>query len=240
MRREATVNRMKERIEKLIAQFDAYVEAFGEEELFTGPSVYFHRKTRALLAEHDAPCDALEDDRFFETLYATLTAWGMHRMGRGQTKLVPFGVFRRSFIAQKLAIRKLETLEIDQIPSDRIGHVSAKLWDIIENLRVGIGSTKIVAGSKALHHLLPELVPPIDGKYTLRFFYGQRETGLNQGDRTAFLEIYPHFCRVASARSKNIQKHVAEGIALDGSMNTSKTKVIDNAIVGFVLRKLRK
>ena len=28
-------------------------------------------------------------------------------------------------------------------------------------------------GSKVLHHVLPDLVPPIDRQYTFKFFYGR-------------------------------------------------------------------
>ncbi len=126
----------------------------------------------------------------------------------------------------------LQSIEIDNIPSDKIESITQSLWDVIDNLQIGKGETKIVAGSKALHHLLPNLVPPIDSEYTLKFFYDNRGTALNQGDSTAFREIYPHFHKIASTCSNAIGKHIGHG------MNTSKTKVIDNAIVGFVLKEL--
>jgi len=83
-----------------------------------------------------------------------------------------------------------------------------------------------VANSKALHHLLPALVPPIDRAYTLRFFYA--DTTLSKGDEATFKEIYPYFHRIAVARREQITSHLGTG------MNTSETKVIDNAIVAFV------
>ncbi len=232
MRRKDTIRRMEERVNRLIEQFDKCVEIFGRRNLFTGPSVYFHNKTLEIRKRYITPCDVLQDDLFFDYLYATLTAWGLHRMGPGATKLTEIEELKASFRKQKEQIRTLQSFEIDNIPDNKGDYVTSILWDILYKLQVGVGETKIVAGSKALHHLLPNLMPPIDGEYTLKFFYNNRGTALNQGDETAFKEIYPYFCQIASTCAKKIEKHIGHG------MNTSKTKVIDNAIVGFVLQGL--
>ncbi len=238
MRREDTIKRMKDRVEKLVKQFNEYVEKFNDEfdreNLFTGPSVYFHSKALEIQRQHSTPRDVLKDNLFFDYLYATLTAWGLHRMGPGLTKLTKIEALKASFQSQEERIMKLQSFEIDKIPENEVNSVASKLWYIIDNLQVGVGDTKIVAGSKALHHLLPKLIPPIDGEYTLKFFYDNRGTALSQGDEIAFKEIYPYFCQIASVCAGEIEKHIGSG------MNTSKTKVIDNAVVGFVLRELSK
>jgi len=64
----------------LIANFDESLAAFETRTLFTGPSVYFHRKTRRML-DAGSVAECLESESFLETLYATLTPWGLHRMG---------------------------------------------------------------------------------------------------------------------------------------------------------------
>jgi hypothetical protein len=225
---------MDERVKKLIERFDMYVKIFDQKKPFTGPSVYFHKKTLEVRQQHNTLNDALQDDLFFDYLYATLTAWGLHRMGSKTTRLAEIEDIKASFEKQKEQIQYLQSFEIDNIPASEVNFVTTKLWDVLNNLQIGVGETKIVAGSKALHHLLPNLMPPIDGEYTLTFFYNNRGTALNQGDKTAFKEIYPHFRHVASDCREQILKHVGHG------MNTSKTKVVDNAIVGFVIQELLK
>ena len=64
----------------------------------------------------------------------------------------------------------MQQLQIDQLDSDKVREVAEAAWAIMASLRVGIGPTLLVANSKALHHLLPGLIPPIDRNYTLRFF----------------------------------------------------------------------
>lgn len=227
-----TLRRMQERVSELIERFGQYVGEFDRANLFSGPSLYFHFKTLGLLHRHASPAQAVKDDEFLESVYATLTAWGMHRMGPGGAKLVEFTTFQDSFRQQAQQIQQLESLYIYEVEPRAIPEVTRVLWNIISRLRVGVGETKIVAGSKALHHVLPNLVPPIDRQYTLRFFYNH--TALNQGDEMAFCEIYPHFRQIATSCRDTIESRIGKG------MNTSPTKVMDNAIVGYCLKHLRK
>jgi hypothetical protein len=56
-----------------------------------------------------------------------------------------------------------------------VNHASAndiieELWQLIDNLGIVENEAKLVSGSKALHHLLPDLVVPMDRAYTQKFF----------------------------------------------------------------------
>ena len=227
-----TLRRMDQRVSELIAGFAHYTEVFDNAPLFIGPSLYFHHKTLDLRRRHTSASSALGDDAFFESLYATLTAWGMHRMGPGPTKLADLNDLKDSFRQQADRIQQVEALHIEQIATEDVAGTAQLLWDIIAALHIGVGQTKIVGGSKALHHLLPDLVPPIDREYTLRFFYGHT-TVRPQEQETKFKEMYPRFHRIAVSCSHQIQERLGPG------MNTSVTKVIDNAIVGYALEKLK-
>ena len=227
-----TLERMKERVVRLTAEFTECLDVFDNAKLFTGPSLYFHLKTLAIRSKHPTAIQTLNDDDFFESLYATLAAWGMHRMGRGNTKLAELDEIKSSFRRQTEQIRMIETFTITNLLDLGAEQVMVQLWQIITGLKVGIGTTKIVANSKALHHLLPSLVPPIDREYTLRFFYNRKT--LTQGDEVAFQEIFPYFHAIGAGRKEEIARRIGRG------MNTSETKVIDNAIVGFVHRHLKK
>jgi len=231
MRREHTIRRMEERVELLIGKFDYYVQAFNERGLFTGPSLYFHLKTLETLHKYSRPSEALGDESFFDYLYATLTAWGLHRMGPVAAKLVNLEEMKKSFRSQEQGLHDLEFLRITDISERSVTSIVSKLWVILHGLKVSISRTKIVANSKALHHVLPDLMPPVDRQYTLRFFYNH--TTLNEADEAVFREIYPCFRRIALACKANILDHLGSG------MNTSQTKVIDNAIIGFVLKELK-
>jgi hypothetical protein len=79
--------RIEQQINALSKDFAGCLEFFDRADLFVGPSRYFHNKTLELHASHDSVRSLMGDDLFFDFLYATLTAWGLHRMGPGNTKL---------------------------------------------------------------------------------------------------------------------------------------------------------
>jgi hypothetical protein len=230
-----TVQRMEERVGKLIAEFSECLNVFDGAQLFTGPSLYFHFKTLRIRGKYTTTVDTLNDDDFYDSLYATLTAWGMHRMGAVNTKLVEMDKIKESFHRQAEQIRQVEAYTLSKLEKSQVGQATDQLWQIIAGLKIGVGETKIVANSKALHHLLPSLMPPIDREYTIRFFYHHKTLKKEDNER-AFREIYPYFHQIATACKGQIQKRVT---ARQG-MDTSETKVIDNAIVGYVRKYLPK
>ena len=118
--RPDTIRRIEERVAELIAEFDDCCDAFDRATLFTGPSAYFHSKTLALLRQHKSAGDAILDRAFLESLYATLTAWGMHRMGPGGAKLVEFPVLVDSLRKLEQPIRKLSTLTLADLPMEEV------------------------------------------------------------------------------------------------------------------------
>lgn len=80
-------------------------------------------------------------------------------MGRGKTKLVDFEQMVASFQNESSHIKQLEDLQIWNLAPEQVEETKKAIWNLIASLQVGIGETKVVSGSKALHHLLPELVP---------------------------------------------------------------------------------
>jgi hypothetical protein len=156
-------------LESLVGDFSHYVRSFDANRQFGGPSVYFHLKTIEALARHPTAVDALGDDTFFDYLYATLASWGLHRMGPGNARLRDLGELKASFRERASSIERVQHLRIDRLDPSRVGDVAEQAWKIMAGLRVGIGETLLVANSKALHHLLPGLIPPIDRSYTLKF-----------------------------------------------------------------------
>jgi hypothetical protein len=74
--------------------------------------------------------------------------------------------------------------------------VAAAIWDVMKELKVGVGKVLLVANSKALHHLLPDLVTPIDRNYALRFFVG-RASIWRSHDADYFKALFPLYREMA-------------------------------------------
>lgn len=232
-RRQSLRERISERrplLDLLISDFGRFVDTFEVSRQFSGPSVYFHVKALTTLQSHNSACDALSDDRFFDYLYATLASWGMHRMGPGRAKLGEMSELKSSFREQRRHIEQLQSLRIEDIGDDDVDDVASSIWEVLRELRVGVGETLLVANSKALHHLLPGVVPPIDRNYTLMFFVG-RPYIYRGRDGDYFRAIFPLFHEIAIKCREDIEQRIR--VPWQG-MNTGVTKVIDNAILGFM------
>ncbi len=104
--------------------------------------------------------------------------------------------------------------------------ISASLWRVIETLKIVANATPLVAGSKTLHHLLPELVPPMDRAYTQQFF-GWNTHHFQHHQRRCFESAFAAFVLIAS--QVDAQHYVGTGV-----WNTSVTKVLDNGVVGYL------
>jgi len=158
-------------------------------------------------------------------------------MGPKGAKLVDFESFKKTLSNQKEAITSLQDYQLIQLSQQNLNTIVDALWNILSNLKVSETETQIVAGSKALHHLLPKLIPPIDREHTIRFFYCKKEAKTvvlpSGGEECIFKEMYPFFFEMSSKNREAVSQHIGRGF------HTSETKVIDNAIVGFVLEELK-
>ncbi len=220
--------RARSNIEALIGGFSTFVRRFEQSNAFPGPSIYFHKKAIERRRLHSTAADLMADERFFELVYAVLPAWGMHRMGKQAAKLGDFDTMVESFRSCGPAIEALWDLDISRVLEAEVDDVAAQLWSVLGALQVSTSATRIVAGSKALHHVLPDLVPPIDRQYTFQFFTGQK--AVNSGEERAFLEWFPYLAEIGRRASAEIGEALERG----GFMATSAAKIVDNAIIGFM------
>lgn len=224
--------RARRNIDALVAGFDDLVRGFEAAPGWGGPSLHFHLRAIGVRRRHRSAASLLRDDRFLEHVYAVLPAWGMHRMGEQAAKVCDFEPFAAAMRDCRDALDELWDLRITALTPDHAAELAPRLWAIIAGLNVSRSETQIVAGSKALHHVLPDLVPPIDRQYTFRFFTGQK--AVTGGDRRAFLEWYPYLAEIA----RRAREPVGLALARHGFMATGEAKVIDNAIIAFMRQRV--
>jgi hypothetical protein len=218
---------LADRQEKLTAGFDQYVAAFETRQAFPGPSLYFHCRAIERRREHPTVTSLLDDTLFLEYVYAVLPAWGMHRMGPQAAKVGDFFQITTSLREAAPALEQLWPLRITTLDEHESKAAAALAWGVIAQIQVSTSRTQIVAGSKFLHHLLPDLVPPIDRQYTFNFFAGQTSV---PSDRAAFHDWFPQLASIG----RRCQEPIQNAIARKGFMATGEAKVIDNAIMGFM------
>jgi hypothetical protein len=217
-------------VEALVGDFDRHVRRFEASGVFSGPSVYFHERAIERWRLHATAGSLIADQLFLEYVYAVLPSWGMHRMGTQAAKVTEFGQLAASLRAAAPVIEELWPLDITRLTPASAPAVGQRAWQVIAAIRASTSETQIVAGSKTLHHLLPSLIPPIDRQYTSRFFTGQKAI---PSEEDAFLEWFRYFAEIGQRCSTHIDAVITRG----GLMATGPSKVIDNAIVGFMQAK---
>ena len=211
-------------VDELCENFDAYLIEFNGAPPFTDTQVSYHIATLDLRSKLGSVAKSVDSDEFLHALYSTLDAWGMNsaRGGNGRgSRLQEYDRFAASVRAHKGGIAALERVGAAQIDAD----VARRLWRIIQGMRLSQTQSQTVTGAKALHHLLPRLLPPIDRGYTQPFFrYSNPQFQYNQ--ETAFGLMLEYFARIA--QQVDLGRYVGTA-----RWATSESKLIDNAIIGF-------
>lgn len=217
---------IRNRLTELIKHFQPSLASYDSDPPFTTTQRDFHLKTVAIRRRHKSAAQAADDPEFCLSLYATLQAWGI---GQRDSILVPIEAFCRDLSARKDDFAKFDDLLIDN-PTLPIHQTASDLWLLITSMQIVENKAKLVSGSKALHHLLPNLIVPIDRQYTRRFFGLVRPEFQGQygSQRPIFMDIFTEFARIARA------------VPLVSSLErpncpwrTGRTKLIDNALIGF-------
>ena len=226
--------------EDLIKNFDHYFKRSSEVvKEFGGPSIYFH-----VQAIKEQETDFLSD-RHIEMIYATLASWGMHRMGNPdvtKAKMVEFPKFRNSIIKHRDRLHQLYSLKMDLCDQKQYGKYIEDLKQIYSSLEVSTSDATIVAHSKTLAHILPNLIPPIDRQYTIRFFTQEykdffaksgkyRQVNLSKDRDAQFSDFKKYCCRIKML----IDQCDHQLFTIDKeTFNTSFPKIMDNLIMAFV------
>jgi hypothetical protein len=221
------MNLYADKVRDVLANADRYHAAYYQAAIFHGPSLYFHVRA---LETRKAP-DALAH---LEYVYATLASWGMHRMGKGGSKMLPFEAFRASVAPLKDKIIQAQGFRADAMQTEHW----ALLEEIFKGIRMMASGTMLVGNSKVMHHMMPNIVPPIDREYTLRYLRGntnisndpEREWRTMQG------MIADFFIPVACDPGFGARGAAWMGNSEAWPWDTSAVKVVDNLIIG--LRKI--
>jgi hypothetical protein len=154
-------DKYKEKIREILTNAEKYHVAYYRAETFSGPSLYFHQ--RALATRYN-PTSLTH----LEYVYATLASWGMHRMGRIGSKMQSFEILSQSVQSLKGMIAEAQTFDFRKMSEIKW----AVLKEIFCGVKVMASKTTLVGNSKVMHHLLPNVIPPIDREYTLWFLRG--------------------------------------------------------------------
>ncbi len=180
-----------------------------------GPSLYFYRRTFEVRRENPNLDSFFQKDYHFELLYATLVSWDMNSR---RAKMKDFDDLRANILSCR------ETLEVLNDFTNQgkylFNQVAKPLKKAYESLSIMATYKKLVSNSKLLHFLFPDMLMPMDGRNTLTFFYN-RDTN----------ESINKYLEIIELSFEIMDCPLDWNVYLDSRWNTTKAKIIDNAII---------
>lgn len=218
---------VRHRTLQLAANFDAYVANFQSHVPFTKPrELALHRMTIDQRRALGSVRAALDDEAFLDSLFATLILRGIGTRG---TKLVPRDRFAATLRSHGDEIAALDRFSIDDRSLD-VAAIAERLSALSSDLGIVENAATVEPGSKTLHYLLPDLVAPLDRRWSGKFFRWSQHDPMAQSQRI-WLEAFSNLALVAS--------QVSPSRLLDEEWNSSIAQVLDNALIGYCQLELR-
>ena len=227
--------------ERFLADQRRYFDgAYKQFCMFGGPCVYFHEECIRAAAR-----DFLST-RHLEMLYATLTAWGMHRMGDAETtktKLTDWTTFSASILASADELQQFRTYRMTAMSVDEY---AAAVTFAQADLRRPEYFSICCYGSRTLEGIVSSSscssIPPIDRQYTVRFFTQPPERWRDSKGRfqavslpvgrSAQFDVFSDLC----TRIKRLADRLEPGVLEEQRRvhSVAAPKALDNAIVNYV------
>jgi hypothetical protein len=210
-------------IREILANAEKYHQNYYLAATFSGPSLHFHH--RALQTRQSPDFQA-----HLEYVYATLASWGMNRMGKGGSKMQRFEVFRQSMAPLQAKIRNAQQFDSQNLTQEQW----AVLKEIFQGIKVMSSRTSLVGNSKVMHHMMPNVIPPIDREYTLRVLRGNTniKNDVEAEWQTMKTLIEKFFIPVAADKEFSVQAAGWIARQEEYPWDTSILKLIDNLLIG--------
>lgn len=187
------------------------------------PSLYFYDCVLA----YDFSDKFSED--FFRISYLALQSWGMDSRG---AKLAAFTEYKESLSDNKEKILKLKDFCLNDLNDECF----SALKDLFSNLKISATNAKIVSFSKLMHFYLPNLIVPVDRKYSFSFFYPHERgiaayypSSLN-AQFDVFKKMQEQYRDFSKMNFSALKKFIS-----DTGWNRNVPKIIDNLIIGYSL-----
>jgi hypothetical protein len=226
------INDLERNLENYLLQTREVAKDFG------GPSIYFHNK--ALLEQKNHFLELPH----IEMIYAVLPSWGMHKMGDTDTKVIDFDKFFEQIEKNKKYLLELKNKSIHDVDLNELSNF------IINKICFTLANSHLVSSSKVIHHILPNLVSPIDRQYSIRFmtqpkdkFTSKTKNGkikyssviYDNDDEVDYASLFISEMHNFIEENKSILiKFIDNDNNMNLNFNTSLTKIFDNLIMIYV------
>ena len=169
----------------------------------------------------------------------------MHRMGGAEntkTKLTNWERFQASLVATAPALAEFRGCKLLEMSESQYSEALSQLLNCYEAMRLSVSEATIVVNSKALYHLLPDFIPPIDRQYTIRFFTQAPEAWRDIKGKFRIISLPPGIDAQFSLFHNTCAKIKQWAERIDPALfeaerhqhEVTAPKALDNAIVNYV------
>jgi len=175
--------------------------------------------------------DALfSNEEFMDDLYDIVWLW----MGQGRRRLKDRTIFKKIVRDTEDSLEEIKNITMEdflEMEEETKGKTERKIVNIFETLDVTEAGCKIVSGSKTLHFLIPDLIPPIDRAFTGNFLsISDYQFSSPKDDQTKiFLYIFHKYLEILEECYSSIVCIYKNKQEYDYSV----PKIIDNTIWGY-------
>ncbi|TSA46293.1 MAG: hypothetical protein D4R56_04160 [Deltaproteobacteria bacterium] len=167
----------------------------------------------------------IEDDDFIRTIYETLKLWNMNQQG---AVLESYQTIKESILNCQEYLNELYGVQLNVSSSKELANLKDTLFLLFRDLKTMKSKRRIVGVSKTMHFLLPDLIMPVDGKYTMNALFGY-----NKLSKTATAEFDDMFYILRRFHDMACKFELSSNDCSQTGWNTSVPKLIDNAIIGI-------
>ena len=205
---------------------------------FGGPSVYFHNRALQEINNDFLGLNHLE------MIYAVLPSWGMHRMGDTSTKVINFDNFLKQIDNNRKLLNELKSKSIKEVDINNLSDL------LVNKLSFSVSKSYLVSSSKVLHHIIPNLISPIDKQYSIRFLMQSKKQFLSKSkigkikysaitykndDEIDYANLFLSGMHEFIEKNQEIlTEYLDKNINLYKNFNSNLTKIFDNLIMIYV------
>jgi len=194
----------------------------------SGDDLRFYRKIINSHRQYNNLEKILNIEGLYQLLWDTLDKWNMNQRA---AKLTTLGKLRKSILKNKRDLIKLHKYKTESLSVEKYEkEVKDLLKKVFLDLKVTENKSHIVAVSKTLHFLLPDLIMPMDRRYVMNFFYGHNNYKTGVDEFNVFDEVLREGIKIAEKLNLSNRDVKDNG----KNWNTSVPKLIDNAVIVFM------
>ena len=159
-----------------------------------------------------------------------------------KTKLTDWDEFHDSIVEQRTRLEPFRRFRMLGVSERDYSDAIVALKPYYRAFKLSVSAATVVVNSKALFHIFPDFIPPVDRQYTVRFFEQPPERWRDSKGKFRMVNLPPDFerqfdlfrkmCVGIKRLADQIEPAILERERL--THGVTAPKALDNAIVNYV------